>query len=420
MARSPKRSPVRRRLSTTLVVVGTALIESRHPRTPVSAAERTSPDCYHNATFSQPIRSFDAGILEANQQRMGRKTVLRRKFIILLAAVAVAAPVTALSVASASASQSKASADSLTGAGSSFVAPLVAAWTAKVDGALGIKITYGPIGSGGGINAIINRTVDFGASDAPLTPDQFAGCKRCVQIPWALSATSIPYHLPGMKKQLRFSGPVLADIFLGKITRWNDPRLAKVNKGTSLPNQQITVIHRSDSSGTTYNLSDYLSRVSSEWKSKVGRGTALNWPTGVGARGSSGISAALAETSGSISYVDVAYSLLNHFSFGLVQNKAGKFAAPGLPGIKAAAATINHVAPNNGGISIVNPAKTQPKAYPICTFTYVIVPKQTSKATDLKRFVRWALTKGQADGPPLLFSPLPKVVLKASLKTIAG
>jgi phosphate transport system substrate-binding protein len=222
-----------------------------------------------------------------------------------------------------------------------------------------------------------------------------------------------------MKKQLRFSGPVLADIFLGKITRWNDPRLAKINKGTSLPNQQITVIHRSDSSGTTYNLSDYLSRVSSEWKSKVGRGTALNWPgNGIGARGSSGIAASLAETNGGISYVDVAYSLLNHFSFGLVQNRAGKFVAPGLPGIKAAAATIKRVAPDNGGISIVNPAKSQPKAYPICTFTYVIVPKQTGKAADLKKFVRWALTKGQTDGPPLVFSPIPKVVLKASLKTI--
>jgi phosphate transport system substrate-binding protein len=342
---------------------------------------------------------------------------LTRKITILLALLGVTA---LAAVSAAGASSSKRADSSLTGAGSTFVAKLVTTWIPKVQSDLGIKVTYGPIGSGGGINAITNRSVDFGASDAPLTPDQFAQCKGCVQIPWALSATSIPYHIPGMKKQLRFTGPILADIFLGKITHWNDARLVKINKGANLPNEQITVVHRSDGSGTTYNLSDYLSRVSPEWKSKVGKGTALNWPTGIGARGSSGISAALAETSGSISYVDVAYSLLNHFSFGLVQNKAGKFAAPGLPGIKAAAATINHVAPNNGGISIVNPAKTQPKAYPICTFTYVIVPKQTSKAADLKRFIRWALTKGQADGPQLLFSPLPKVVLKASLKTIAS
>jgi phosphate transport system substrate-binding protein len=342
---------------------------------------------------------------------------LTRKLIIVLALLSAT---TLAAVSAAGASSSQRSADDLTGAGSTFVSKLVQTWIPKVQSDLGIKVTYGPIGSGGGINAITNRTVDFGASDAPLTPDQFAQCKGCVQIPWALSATSIPYHLTGMKKQLHFAGPILADIFLGKITHWNDPRLVKINKGANLPNEQITVIHRSDSSGTTYNLSDYLSRVSPEWKSKVGRGTSLNWPSGIGAPRSSGISAALAQTNGSISYVDVAFSLLNHFSFGLVQNRAGKFAAPGLPGIKAAGATINRVAPNNGGISIVNPAKSQPKAYPICTFTYVIVPKQTGKADALKKFIRWALTKGQADGPQLLFSPLPKVVLKASLKTIAG
>jgi phosphate transport system substrate-binding protein len=350
---------------------------------------------------------------------MGRKTVLRRKFIILLAAVAVAAPVTALSVASASASQSKASADSLTGAGSSFVAPLVAAWTAKVDGALGIKITYGPIGSGGGINAIINRTVDFGASDAPLTPDQFAACKGCVQIPWALSATSIPYHLDGAPNRLHVTAKILSQIFLGQITRWNDPRLKNANKGANLPSTPITVVHRSDGSGTTYNLTDYLSRVSATWKSKVGKGTAVDWPTGVGAKGSSGVSAALVATNGSIGYVDVEYALKNHLKFAALQNKAGKFVLPGLAQIKAAASTIVRVAPDNGGISIVNPAKTKKDAYPICTFTYVIVPKTSSKAAALKKFVTWALTKGQTDGPKLLFQPIPKVVLKASLKTIA-
>ena len=342
---------------------------------------------------------------------------MTRKITILLALLGATA---LAAVSAAGASSSKRSDSSLTGAGSTFVAKLVTTWIPKVQSDLGIKVTYGPIGSGGGINAITNRSVDFGASDAPLTPDQFAQCKGCVQIPWALSATSIPYHIPGMKKQLRFTGPILADIFLGKITHWNDARLVKINKGANLPNEQITVVHRSDGSGTTYNLSDYLSRVSPEWKSKVGKGTALNWPTGIGARGSSGISAALAQTNGSISYVDVAFSLLNHFSFGLVKNRAGNYAAPGLPGIKAAGATIKRVAPNNGGISIVNPGKSEPKAYPICTFTYVIVPQQTSKADSLKKFIRWALTKGQSDGPPLLFSPLPKVVLKASLKTIAS
>ena len=144
----------------------------------------------------------------------------------------------------------------------------------------------------------------------------------------------------------------------------------------------------------------------------------MNWPTGIGARGSSGVAAALKSTQGGITYVDVAYTLANHFKFAAVKNKAGTFALPGLTGIKSAAATINRVAPDNGGITIVNPAKTQKLAYPICTFTYVIVPKQTAKAAELKQFIRWALTKGQSDGPKLLFSPLPKVVLKASLRTL--
>jgi len=341
---------------------------------------------------------------------------LTRKLTLLLALLGVIALAV---VAAAGASSSRRADSSLTGAGSTFVSKLVNTWIPKVQSDLGIKVTYGPIGSGGGINAITNRTVDFGASDAPLTPDQFAACHGCVQVPWALSATSIPYHLAGVTQRLRLTGTILADIFVGKITRWNDPRLEKINKGANLPGTQITVIHRSDGSGTTYNMTDYLSRVSPEWKSRVGRGTAVDWPTGVGQRGSSGVSAALAQTDGGITYVDVAFSLTNHFKFAAIQNRAGKFQIPGLKAIKAAGATILRVAPDNGGISIVNPSKREPLAYPICTFTYVIVPKQTSKADDLKKFVKWALTKGQADGPKLLFSPLPKVVLNASLKTIA-
>jgi phosphate transport system substrate-binding protein len=342
---------------------------------------------------------------------------LSRKTITLFG---VLGAVVALVLASiAGSAQAKPQATELTGAGSSFVSKLVQTWIPKVDSQLGIKVTYGPIGSGGGIQQITNRTVDFGASDAPLTPDQAAACKGCVQIPWALSATSIPYKLDNGPNRIRLSGPVLANIFLGKIKTWDAPAIKALNKGKSIPNTPITVIHRSDGSGTTYNLTDYFNRVSGEWKSKVGKGTAVNWPIGVGARGSAGVSAALSQTNGGISYVDVAFSLANHFKFAAIKNKAGVFALPGLTGIKSAAATINRVAPDNGGISIVNPAKSQKLAYPICTFTYIIIPKQTSKAAELKRFVNWALTKGQADGPKLLFSPLPKVVLKASQKTVA-
>jgi phosphate transport system substrate-binding protein len=340
---------------------------------------------------------------------------LTRKLTILLTALAAAA---LAATSGAGASGSKHADSSLTGAGSTFVSKLVQNWTPKVQNDLGIKITYGPIGSGGGINAITSRTVDFGASDAPLSPDQFAACHGCVQIPWALSATSIAYRGDGLPNHIHFTAKVLANIFLGKIKKWNDPAIAKLNKGKSLPSLDITLIHRSDNSGTTYNLTEYLSKVSREWKSGPGKGVAVDWPTGVGARGSSGVSGALSQTNGGLTYIDVAFSLANHFKFAAIQNRAGKFQIPGLNSIKAAGATILRVAPNNGGISIVDPAKRQPLAYPICTFTYVIVPKQTSKAAELKKFVRWALTRGQTDGPPLLFSPLPKVVKNAGLRTL--
>jgi phosphate transport system substrate-binding protein len=338
-------------------------------------------------------------------------TLNRRSFAIL---GALAAALVATTTAGA-----RPAGGSLTGAGSSFVASLVSQWIPQVDSAYGLKITYGPIGSGGGINAITNRTVDFGASDAPLTPDQFAACKGCVQIPWALSATSIAYRGDGLPSHLRLDGKTLAGIFLGTVKRWNDPAIKRQNKGKALPSLAITLIHRSDNSGTTYNMTEYLSKVSSQWKARVGKGVAVDWPTGVGARGSSGVSAALSQTNGGITYVDIAYSLKNHFKFAAVKNRAGVYQLPGLRAIAAAGATIVRVAPNNGGISIVDPAKRQPLAYPICTFTYVIVPKRTSKAKELKQFIRWAVTKGQAAGPRLLFSPLPKVVEKASIQTLA-
>ncbi len=347
--------------------------------------------------------------------KQGEEPTLSRKTIALLGALVIAA----LAFASvAGATKEKSDAGTLTGAGSSFVSKLVQAWIPQVDSKFGLKVTYGPIGSGGGINAITNRTVDFGASDAPLSPDQFAACKGCTQIPWALSATSIAYKGDSLPNHIHMTGKVVADIFLGRITKWNDPALMKLNKGKSLPDLAITVIHRSDNSGTTYNLTEYLNSVSRTWKSGPGKGVAVAWPTGVGARGSSGVSAALSQTDGGITYVDVAFTLTNHFKFAAIQNRAGVFALPGLNGIKAAGATILRVAPDNGGISIVNPSKRQKFAYPICTFTYVIVPKQTAKAAELKQFIGWALTQGQADGPKLLFSPLPKVVLKASQKTL--
>jgi phosphate transport system substrate-binding protein len=307
--------------------------------------------------------------------------------------------------------------DSLRGAGSTFVSPLVSTWVQPYEAATGVHIDYNPIGSGGGIQAITNRTVDFGASDAPLTADQFNACNGCVQIPWALSSTSIAYNLPGVSTHLKITGPVIANIYLGKIKKWNDAALKKLNPGVNLPDTDITPIFRSDGSGTTYNFTDYLAKVSPEWKSKVGVGTQVNFPTGAGGRGSSGVSAVLSRTPGGIIYVDVAFALRSHFSFFKVKNSAGVFQLPGARAIKAAAATVKRVNPDNK-ISIVNPPKTAPLAYPICTFTYVILPTKTANAAALRKFVFWALTGGAKYGPKLLFEPVPRVVLSASEKTL--
>ena len=333
----------------------------------------------------------------------------------LVAAAAVA--VTAFIAATAGA-QPRAGA--LIGAGSSFVFPLVSTWAPLYEAATGTHVSYNPIGSGGGIQAIQNRTVDFGASDAPMTTDQLIACKGCVEIPWALSATAAMYNLNGAPPHLKITGKVLADIYLGKITNWNAPALKKLNAGVSLPNEKITPIFRSDASGTTFNFTDYLSHVSGEFAQNIGTSTQVNFPVGVGGRGSSGISAVLARTEGGIAYADVAYARANHFKYFRVQNLAGKFHIPGPAGINAAASTVKFI-PADNSLSIVNPPKSKPLAYPICTFTYVILPKKTDKAADLRKFVSWALTSGQKAGPKLLFEPIPKVVLaraQATLKQI--
>jgi phosphate transport system substrate-binding protein len=287
----------------------------------------------------------------------------------------------------------------ITGAGSSFVYPLVSTWTPALGAAFGYNLTYGSVGSGAGIAAITSRTVDFGASDAPLTPDQLSACKGCVQIPWALSATSIPYNIPGAPKRLRLSGKLLADIYLGKIANWNDPAIRKLNKGWKAPDLRITPVFRSDGSGTTFNVTDYLSKVSGEFRSKVGNSTQVSFPTGVGARGSSGVSGVVSQTEGALGYVDVAYALSNHLRFAAIQNAAGKFTFPGLRAI----------AP-----------ESQPTAYPITTFTYVILPTKSEKAAELRKLVFWALTQGQQQQytAKLLFVPIPKPVLVAAEKTL--
>ena len=334
---------------------------------------------------------------------------------VLACCVAVAAA--GLSTTAGASEQGRAGGSSLDGAGATFPFPLISQWVPAFEKAASIKVNYNPIGSGGGIAAITNRNVDFGASDAPLSADQFRDCKGCVQIPWALSATSVAYNLPGVKNNLHLSGRVLADIYLGKVDRWNDARIRRLNPGVSLPDRKIVVAYRSDNSGTSYNFTEYLSSSSAEWKRRFGKGVNVNWPTGQGGRGSSGVAGIVSRTDGAIGYFDIAYALKNRLQFFAMQNRSGKYALPGLRGIAAAAASETKVGANNQ-MSIVNPPKKFKNAYPICTYTYVILPLRTSKAAQLRRFVAWAVTTGQQFGPRLLFSPLPKHVRKAAQTTL--
>jgi phosphate transport system substrate-binding protein len=340
------------------------------------------------------------------------------KLVRITLALAAASLVAALAVITAGTASARSSSGSVNGAGSTFVAPLVQKWMAPVQQQLGLQLNYNPIGSGGGVSAITNKQVDFGGSDAPLS--QFnPTCSSCVQIPWALAATGVIYNLDGIQ-HLKMTGSVLAQIFLGKITKWNDPAIQKLNKGQNLPSTSITVVHRSDSSGTSFNFTDYLSHVSHSWKSKVGTGTAVNWPTGEGEKGSSGVAGAVRTTSGAVGYADVYYAVHNHLGLMRMKNRSGNFVQPRAKGILAAAALDTHPA-KDGSLSIVNPPKSRKyrNAYPICTYTYVDVQKSSgANAANVKKLLNWAVTKGQSYGPPLIFEPLPKPVVTFDKKQI--
>ncbi len=305
----------------------------------------------------------------------------------------------------------------LVGAGSTLVAPLVSKWQPDFSDKSGITVTYGAIGSGGGIDSITNRTVDFGASDAPLTSDQFNAAKGVEQIPWALSGTVPSYNISGVSDHLKLSGPVLADIFLGKITTWNDPAIAKLNSGVSLPSTKITPVYRSDGSGDTYAFTNYLSSVSPEFKSKVGVSTQVKFPTGTGAEKNDGVAAAISQTDGSIGYLGLAYVLSNSLNSAEVQNSAGNFPVPGVDSVKAAAAAVSKIQSDNS-IPLINLPASAKDAYPISTYTYIIVPLKSDKADELKKFITYAIGPGQAFGPDLDFAPLPSQVVAADKKAI--
>jgi phosphate transport system substrate-binding protein len=310
-----------------------------------------------------------------------------------------------------------AAADSITGAGSTLVAPLVAQWAQDYKSKTGTDVTYGAVGSGAGIQQITARSVDFGASDAPLKPSQASACNGCVQIPWGLTAVTVAYNLPGIKR-LKLTPAIISNIYLGHITNWNSPSIKRANPGVSLPDQKITVAFRSDGSGDTYAWTNYLWKISSEWKSKVGiYATSVNFPVGVGGRGNDGVASIVKGTAGAIGYISASYAISHGIFVAAVQNAAGKYAYPNLKPISEAAKTIRRI-PSSNELHIVSPSKKYPKAYPISTFTYAIVPHDSSKKSALQAFVKYAIGDGQKFGAALDFAPLPAAVKAAATRAV--
>jgi phosphate transport system substrate-binding protein len=321
------------------------------------------------------------------------------------------------SSSSSSSSGGAANDKALNGAGSTLVAPLMAQWAPDYNTKAGVTITYGPVGSGGGIDAITARTVDFGASDAPLTSEQAAACKGCLQIPWALAAVVPAYNLNSGPDHIKLTGDILAKMFLGQITSWDDPAIKALNPGVTLPSTHVTPVYRSDGSGDSYVWSSYLSAVSSDFKSKVGVSTQPSFPTGTGAEHSSGVAAAVQSTDGAIGYVTVAYITADKLQSALVQNAAGKYPAPSTDAITAAAAAVTSIQPD-GSVSLVNPPASAATAWPISTYSYSIVPKTSPKASALKKFLTYAITDGQSFGPDLGYPALPQSIVSHDKQVI--
>ena len=302
----------------------------------------------------------------------------------------------------------------MNGAGATFPYPIYSKWFdeyTRVDP--NVRFNYQSIGSGGGIRQITERTVDFGATDGPMTDEQLKSAPgELFHIPTVLGAVVATYNLPGDPK-LRFTPDLLADIFLGKITKWDDPRISAVNPGVALPDQPIVVVHRSDGSGTTYIWVDYLSKVSKEWEQKVGRGTSVNWPVGLGGKGNEGVSGQVKSTPGAIGYVELAYAIKNNLPAPMVRNQAGKFVQPSIQSTTAAAAGAAKSMPSDFRVSLTNPPGDD--AYPIASFTWLLVYNDQSdqaKGQALVKFLWWAIHDGEKYTSDLLYAPLPAPVVK--------
>jgi phosphate transport system substrate-binding protein len=309
----------------------------------------------------------------------------------------------------------------INGAGATFPTPISTKWFDEYHKLHNdVKVNYQSIGSGGGVRQITNETVAFGASDMPMTDEQLkAAPSSILHFPTVLGADVPVYNLPGLDAELKFTGTLLADIFLGKVKKWNDAAIGKLNPGVKLPATDITVVHRSDGSGTTFIWVDYLSKVSPEWKSKVGANSAVNWPTGVGGKGNEGVSGLVTQTPGSIGYVELIYALQNKISYGPVQNSAGEFVKASEQSVTAAAAGAAENMPEDFRVSITNAPGAG--AYPISSFTWLLLyetPKNKAEAKTIVDFLKWALTDGQRFAADLGYAPLPDSVVKQEMTAL--
>ncbi len=313
----------------------------------------------------------------------------------------------------------------INGAGATFPYPIYSKWFDEYHKAHGnIEINYQSVGSGAGIKQVTEATVDFGASDGPMNDEQLKAYQdkhgsAILHFPTVLGAAVPTYNVPGVNAALNFTPDALAGIFLGRVTKWNDPLIAGANKGVTLPSNDIVVVHRSDGSGTTYIWTDYLSKVSDDWKNKVGKGTSVNWPAGLGGKGNEGVTGLVKQTPNAIGYVELIYAAQNKIDYGTVKNSSGAFIKADLAGVSAAAAGAAKTMPDDFRVSITNaPGKT---AYPISSFTWLLIPAKFSDSTKrdaMKDFLKWALTDGQNSAEALSYAKLPKEVVAKELKAL--
>ena len=309
----------------------------------------------------------------------------------------------------------------INGAGATFPFPIYSKWFSEYNKLHpNVEINYQSIGSGGGIRQLLERTVFFGASDQPMTDEMLAKAPSPVlHFPTVIGAVVPIYNIEGLNTQIKFTGPVLADIFLGKITKWNDPALAKANPGTALPSGNITVVHRSDGSGTTFVWADYLSKVSPEWKQKVGANSSLNWPVGVGGKGNEGVAGLVRQSPASIGYVELVYALQNKISYGAVQNQNGEFINPDVASVTAAATGAMPTMPKDFRVSITDPPGKG--AYPISSLTWLLLyqnPDDKSQASIMNDFLKWALSTGQPMAESLGYARLPDALVAMELEQL--